>query len=100
MPTLVRMDRKKWIIAGSPYKAFCLAPMTACVLELPMHPEKVPIWDLGAPKRVALEIEVHLEHVFFSLIQDVISQGSPQAESHLERQWTIVDKSSHMLYQG
>lgn len=65
-----------------------------------MHLEKVPIWDLGAPKRVALEIEVHLEHVFFSLIQDIISQGSPQAESPLERQWTIVDKSSHMLYQG
>lgn len=43
--------------------------MTACVLELPMHLEKVPTWDLGAPKQVALEIEMHLEHVFFSLIQ-------------------------------
>lgn len=48
--------------------------------------------DLGAPKRVALYIELHLEHVFFSSIQDVIiSQGSrPKQKAKMDNSGQII----------
>ena len=57
--------------------------------------EPLPIWDLGALNRIAFGTRLLLVDSGHNF-----TGQSPQAALHFERKWTIVDKSSHMLYQG